>query len=150
MKFMKRLISIGSTRLLVGAGTVLMTLALVSSGGGRSVQAMPVITPPKEVSLDDSGYVRDYGTIIGQIDSNGYIRDAHGRIIGQFDSVRYVRDAYGRIIGRVENSGYIRNADDSIMGQIDGSGYLRDPNGNLISNHPVEPELAVFLLFFNR
>jgi hypothetical protein len=112
-----------------------------------ATQAIPV-TATKDIAIDESGYVRDYGTIMGQIDSSGYVRDAYGSIVGRIDSVGYVRSADDAIIGQLDSSGYIRNSDGSIVAQIDSSGYLRDGSGNRVTSNPVSPNLALFLTFF--
>lgn len=140
---MKRSLLLGSVLILLNVEFSFLPAALKSSTG----QAMPV-TANKDISIDASGYVRDYGNIMGQIDSNGYVRDAYGSIIGRIDSTGYVRRADDAIIGQLDSSGYIRNGDGSIVAQLDSSGYLRDANGSLVSSSPVNPQVALFLIFF--
>jgi len=89
---MKRLLFLGSIVVMLNLNAALEPMPAAAKSTAAS----------KEVSIDTSGYVREYGTILGQIDGSGF-----------------VRDAYGSIVGKIDSAGYIRNASDAIIGQVD-------------------------------
>jgi hypothetical protein len=100
------------------------------------------------ISIDENGYVRQAGSMVGQIDSNGYVRSRGGQILGQFDSIGYVRDAAGQIIGRIDGVGYIRDQRDRILARYEPSGFFRIANGLIISTNIPNRSLATVLVFF--
>jgi hypothetical protein len=142
---MQRFFSICAILMLVHSGVVLAYPSLAK----RAIAQPSVRTSSnKDFSIDGSGYVYDSGTLLGQIDSSGYVRDASGSIIGKIDEIGYVRDADDRILGEIDDIGYIRDANDQIIGQIDSNNYLYDRNGNYLGTVNSR-ELVIFMMFFS-
>lgn len=68
------------------------------------------------------------GVSVGNIESDGDIRDAGGRYLGRFQDGA-VRDRSGVLIGRVDSSGNIRDRSGVSIGKIENDGDLRDRSG---------------------
>lgn len=124
--------------------------SLVEPSSARVIASAPTVNTDlsKDLSIDNYGYIRDYGTLLGQIDSNGYVRDSNGRIMGKLDGNGYIRDADDAIIGQFDSSGYIRDGEGRIVGRLEDDGTLRNADGGVITWGPIDRPLAAFLLFF--
>jgi hypothetical protein len=141
---MQRFFALCSVLVLVNSSAVLARPTFTE----EAIAKTPIHTcSDKELSIDSSGYIYDSGTLLGQIDSSGYVRNDSGSIIGQIDSTGYVRDADGVILGRIDDVGYIRDVDDQIIGQIDSNNYLYDGSGNYLGTVNSR-ELVIFIMFF--
>lgn len=147
---MKCLLSLCAVLLLSHAGEVLAKPYPSKLSTVNSDKLTQLHSQNKQLSIDSSGYVRKSGSILGQIDSNNYVRDASGSIIGKIDdSTGYIRNAQDRIIGQIDNTGYIRDGDGRIIGQYDSNGYVRDANGQILTNTDSR-EAAIFAIFFQN
>ena len=72
------------------------------------------------------------GSIIGEIDEEGYVRDSSGNVIGRVNSNGLVLDKDGNVIGVAQNRKIAVDSNGNVIGFVNPDGTVTDSNGNVI------------------
>ena len=83
--------------------------------------------------IDEDGFVRDAnGNIIGRVGADGLIVDKDGNIVGVAENRKAVYDDFGNLIGYVNPDGSVVDLNGNIMGRMLPDGTVVDANGKTI------------------
>ena len=85
---------------------------------------------------------------IGNIQSDGVIRNSNGAQIGKLENDGTVRDRSGRHIGKIESDGTVRNSNNSQIGKVESDGTVRNSNNSSIGSAKGVPQRYAALYFF--
>ena len=86
---------------------------------------------------------------IGEVDSDGTIRDSNGNRIGEFEKDGTIRDSYGCRKGEIEKDGTVRDSSGCRIGEIESDGTVRDSSGCKIGEASgMSKEQAAYHFFF--
>ena len=84
-------------------------------------------------NIDEDGYVRDAnGNIIGRVGADGLIVDKDGNVMGVAENRRAVYDEFGNLIGYVNPDGTVVDLDGNVIGKMLPDGTVVDLDGNPI------------------
>ena len=83
--------------------------------------------------IDEDGYVRDAnGNIIGRVGADGLIVDENGNVIGVAENRKAVFDEFGNLIGYARPDGTVVDLDGNVIGKVLPDGRVVDASGKEI------------------